>query len=649
MCIQCLFKCKWLVFSLCIGLLTGFDYTARAQSCTNTPTAAFNKVYDNSSCLLNTTLKFTDRSVVNGTPITKWEWRFGDGAISNELNPTHTYKTYAEFDVTLTLYYGTGCSVTSAAQSVDTRSNLRPDFDVDVQSCPNVPVKFVDKSVSKSAIGTWIMNFGDGSNPEPFDNNGPWLHTYKKTGRYMVTLSLVSLTTPVCVSDVAKKEIEVTAVDFSICQGEVTQFTDETVKPGTPGFTYDWNFGDAVASTLANPNTSADQNPTHKYVSPGNYTVKLKVSSPNGCIGAETTKLVTITEMPIAHFNIENKNSLCGTDSVTFIDETNASSNISSLVWFYDIVNHPNDSVVIAKAKMSSNKRYRHFYGINNTTAPTAYRTKLIARSGGHCPDPTFMEDVVINPTPVVSLSINGSTFAGPYALCEGTSPITITANSNVAGNAVFTGDGITNGNLFDPNVTGPGTFNINCVFTGNSTPCIYTTSFTITVSSPVITLPANISILEGTSAQLNPAVTGGNLKFSWSPAAGISDVVVRNPFFNPSEDTKYTLTATSDGGCNTSADVMIRVIKTPVIPNAFTPNNDGINDTWEIKYLDTYPGATVEVFNRSGARVFTSNGYAKSWDGTLNGSPLPIGVYYYVINPKSGRSAMSGSLTIIK
>ncbi len=83
--------------------------------------------------------------------------------------------------------------------------------------------------------------------------------------------------------------------------------------------------------------------------------------------------------------------------------------------------------------------------------------------------------------------------------------------------------------------------------------------------------------------------------------------------------------------------------MKAPVIPNNFTPNGDGVNDTWDIKYIDSYPGCTVDIFNRYGSHLFTSIGYAKAWDGTYNGAPLPVGTYYYVINPKNGRNRLSG------
>jgi gliding motility-associated-like protein len=56
-----------------------------------------------------------------------------------------------------------------------------------------------------------------------------------------------------------------------------------------------------------------------------------------------------------------------------------------------------------------------------------------------------------------------------------------------------------------------------------------------------------------------------------------------------------------------------------------------------------------VQVFNRYGQVVFSSTGYAIPWDGTMNGKPLPVGTYYYIINPKSGRQVISGSVTILR
>jgi gliding motility-associated-like protein len=94
---------------------------------------------------------------------------------------------------------------------------------------------------------------------------------------------------------------------------------------------------------------------------------------------------------------------------------------------------------------------------------------------------------------------------------------------------------------------------------------------------------------------------------------------------------------------------LIVKVLKTLKVPNVFTPNGDGINETWQIPYLNDYPGTTVNVFNRAGTNVFSSVGYSIPWEGRLNGEALSAGVYYYIIEPKNGRKTLSGNVTIIK
>jgi len=85
-------------------------------------------------------------------------------------------------------------------------------------------------------------------------------------------------------------------------------------------------------------------------------------------------------------------------------------------------------------------------------------------------------------------------------------------------------------------------------------------------------------------------------------------------------------------------------------INNTFTPNGDGVNDTWEITGLIAYVNATVDIFDRYGQKVFHSIGYPKAWDGTINGKPVPTGVYYYVINPHFNEErAISGYVTVLR
>ncbi len=105
------------------------------------------------------------------------------------------------------------------------------------------------------------------------------------------------------------------------------------------------------------------------------------------------------------------------------------------------------------------------------------------------------------------------------------------------------------------------------------------------------------------------------------------------------------------DGTCESSRaeiDVTVGVSSTD-IANAFTPNGDGINDYWQIKNIDNYINATIQVFNRYGQLLFESKGYAKPFDGTYKGQKLAAGVYYYIINLNAKCNLLSGSLTLIR
>jgi gliding motility-associated-like protein len=157
--------------------------------------------------------------------------------------------------------------------------------------------------------------------------------------------------------------------------------------------------------------------------------------------------------------------------------------------------------------------------------------------------------------------------------------------------------------------------------------------------------------MLEGgqTTLTSTATVSAGTITYKWTPSAGLSQDSIANPVATPTDNTTYTLTVTSDKGCTASAQVFVKVLKAPVVPNTFTPNGDGINDTWDIQYLNSYPNCKVEIINRYGERVYFSNGYPVPWDGRYKGADLPVGTYYYIITPGSGRKAISGYVAIIR
>jgi gliding motility-associated-like protein len=110
----------------------------------------------------------------------------------------------------------------------------------------------------------------------------------------------------------------------------------------------------------------------------------------------------------------------------------------------------------------------------------------------------------------------------------------------------------------------------------------------------------------------------------------------------------EYQAVITDANGCAKTVSYEI-VVQTDV-PNAFTPNGDGVNDRWFIRFLDFYPEAVVKVFDSFGKIVFIrENGYTEPWDGTSGGQPLPMGAYYYYIYLTPRDIPLKGSLTLIR
>jgi len=109
------------------------------------------------------------------------------------------------------------------------------------------------------------------------------------------------------------------------------------------------------------------------------------------------------------------------------------------------------------------------------------------------------------------------------------------------------------------------------------------------------------------------------------------------------------TLRVTDANGCQATQDIQVADECPEIrIPNAFTPNGDGINDTWTIIGLEYDPTALIRVFTRYGQQVYQSKGYGTPWNGEYRGKKLPVGAYYYIINTKNGSQTYSGEVTII-
>lgn len=165
----------------------------------------------------------------------------------------------------------------------------------------------------------------------------------------------------------------------------------------------------------------------------------------------------------------------------------------------------------------------------------------------------------------------------------------------------------------------------------------------TVRFSPPIIYTQTNASII------LTPITTNTN-SYLWLPPLYLDDTMSPNPICTPADDITYKLKVVSDSGCVETGAVKIFLEKPIEIPTAFSPNGDGFNDNWDIKFINTYTKNSVLVFTRSGQLMYTSaSGNYKPWDGKHNGKDMPAGVYYYIIKLTPASAPVSGSVTILR
>jgi gliding motility-associated-like protein len=171
-----------------------------------------------------------------------------------------------------------------------------------------------------------------------------------------------------------------------------------------------------------------------------------------------------------------------------------------------------------------------------------------------------------------------------------------------------------------------------------------------IVLKKPAANAGPDKRITAGQTVQLNGTVSGDVSSYFWTPAQFINNPTILTPEVSPLYDLVYTLHVLSGNGCGAASDdVFVRVFKKITVPNAFSPNGDGINDSWDIQALESYPESTTKVFNRYGQLVFQTTGYNRPWNGTYNGKPLPFGTYYYIIDRKNEFPLLSGWVVIVR
>jgi gliding motility-associated-like protein len=609
------------------------------------PVADFS--FTGSGCLPDT-IHFLDNTNSGGRPAARWSWDFDDGKFASVKNPAYLFATAKTYNVKYSVVTDIGCLSDTVAKQVEINALPVPDFTVSAPNCVTKDIIFTDASTSASgSITKWSWNLADGTNlPQP--SAAPFTHAYSRTGTFDVVLK--TETNKGC-ADSATKKITVSPLPvpgFIIPDNCVSdafvQFTDtSSIQDGSESqFSYQWNFGDPNAGS-SNPNTSIQQSPKHTYSAVGNYNVSLTIISSAGCISSITEPFIINGRTPQSIFTINGGNQQCSNNQVTITNNSTVDfGNIVKLEIFWDYANDPTNKTTIIRPIPGTN--FSHTYPEFFAPATKNFNITVVAYSGETCLS-TSSQTLTLKSTP----EINFSPLTGVCANIPSFQITQATLVNALPGNGVFSGRGVSSSGIFDPQSAGAGTHTIRYTYTGTNG-CINYKEQPISVFAvPVVDAGPDRFVLEGGTGVLLGSASGNGLSYSWSPSTWLNNLSVAQPTVTPTDDIIYTLTVTSADGCVAADEVTVNVLKTPNIPNTFSPNGDGIHDKWEIKYLNTYPGCTVEIYNRYGQLVFRSTGYNIPWDGNFKDKPLPAGTYYYIINPKNGRKQMSGFVDIIR
>lgn len=287
----------------------------------NPPSAAFtgNPL---SACTPPLTVNFTNNSSGGQAPLS-YQWDFGDGNTSTQQAPSNTYTATGAYNVTLIATDANGCADTVVLNAYVNISDVTANFTQNTTTiCAGQSVSFTDQSIGANQ---WNWDFGDGGTSTQQNPTYP----YAAPGTYTVTLIATNGT--LCPDTLIQTNLitvnpaptaNFVADTTTSCEVPFTvNFTD--LSTGTP-VSWAWDFGDG--------NTSAAQNPTHIYTTPGSYNVTLTVTDAQGCTGTVVFNNYIVIQPPIADFVGVPING-CVPLLVNFTDQSTSVEPIVSWQW----------------------------------------------------------------------------------------------------------------------------------------------------------------------------------------------------------------------------------------------------------------------------------------------------------------------------
>jgi gliding motility-associated-like protein len=180
----------------------------------------------------------------------------------------------------------------------------------------------------------------------------------------------------------------------------------------------------------------------------------------------------------------------------------------------------------------------------------------------------------------------------------------------------------------------------VYCLMTGDllcSGPVASAAVYMVVYPLPVVTFnPDTVFTTSNNGVQLSPTITGAIEKYQWSPVDGLSNIDIDDPVASPGGISTYQLQVTTDNGCTATCKVTVIHEWSLGMPNSFTPNGNGHNEVFRIPPGSQFRLEYFQIFDRWGARIFSTQDISTGWDGTYNGLASNAGVFVYLIKGKT-------------
>lgn len=529
----------------------------------------------NADFVVDTVCEGLDNTFTNASSITKgaiasYQWTFGDGFSSSNINPSHQYSNAGNFSVQLVAVSDSGCTDTVKAVA---GVNPGPSVDFDVSNvCLGDALNPVNNtSISTGSISSWDWDFDDGNTAT---TQSPQ-NTYASKGTY--DIKLVATSNLGCKDSTTEQVIvdNVIVAGFNTqnaCLGDTVFFTNTTNTSCGTVTGYRWTFGDGSASTA--------KDPFRVYTGSGSFNVRLIVIQSGG---DRDTVDQTVTVFAKPKPNMATSNS-CEGEQVQFQNlSTISSGSITANTWSF------------GDGTKSSDKNPKYTY-----TQFGSFDVQLITTSNNGCVD-SITKSISIYEVPEVDF-----TFAD---VCDGESvdfTNQTTLSTGTMTNSWDFGDGFSSTQTSPLyKYAGSGTYSVTLKVTTNNF-C----EATLTQKVKVFDVPSASFValdtceMDEVIIQNTSTIASGSMNYSWDMGDGTTlSSINPNHSFTGFGTYGVKLKATSNNGCKDSLTQSVRIFEKAIA--SFT-------------YQGSCPGEEVEFTNTS---TSTRNITQSVWE--FNGSDV--------------------------